>query len=73
VAFKWEGYSKPEPEKANDLPQVQFPGIISNIRTMADGSLRLVVDLQEIEQLNPALIALLFSLLNKKISVKLEN
>lgn len=83
MAFQWQapeakkkGKGKPADETpASAAPSVAEQGVkveavISRLRTMADGGLRVELDLPELE---PAMFALLYALRNKAVSLTIQD
>ena len=72
--FKWTAPQKkeiPSPETPGRVgASVEFQAGIVRIRTMADGGLRVELDMPESQ---PELIALLYALLNKSIKVTIND
>lgn len=81
MAFTWQAPeakkkgSKPAATPAAAAPSVAVQGVtldavISRLRTMADGGLRVELDLPELE---PATFALLYALRNKAVSLTIKD
>ena len=83
MSFQWQapeakkkGKGKPADETpAAAAPEVAAQGVkveavISRLRTMADGGLRVELDLPELE---PAMFALLYALRNKAVSLTISD
>lgn len=80
MAFDWEGPTakpkgKAKPPSASSAAVVAAEGVsldavISRLRTMADGGLRVELDLPELE---PVTFALLYALRNKAVSLTIKD